>query len=94
MRYIETEFNEKLSVTVCVNEGTHGRLGGHMLTHRTPNFQPVAQLFTDWAVTFIWLWNFDIETKRCRKTKDRRDEIHENHSKIHFIRPVEEMKIF
>jgi hypothetical protein len=37
------------------------------------------------TVTFIWLWNLDIETKGYKKTEDSRDEMHETHRRIQFI---------
>jgi len=40
-----------------------------------------------YSIAFMRLWNLDIETKECKKTKDSRDDIHETHSTIHFIGP-------
>jgi len=39
------------------------------------------------STSSIRLWNRDVETKVCKKTAERRDEIYETHSSINYSRP-------
>jgi hypothetical protein len=51
------------------------------------NFEQWNQIYSqENSITFIWLWNANIETKGYKKTEDRRDDIHESNSRIQFIR--------
>jgi hypothetical protein len=34
----------------------------------------------------MWQWNLDIETKEYKKNEGSRDEIHETHSRMKFVR--------